>query len=131
MKGWKTRTFTEEICIHHRKIGTGKSTLLAMRFRFGKQDYYLGGHPLWEAFRSLYQMKTKPYILGGLFLFSGYLRAAFSSRACRVSSEGVDAQTKEPVLQQTGDLWVTDLLTFQILSASLMPAVYNVGAGTL
>ncbi len=25
MKGWKTRTFTEKICLHHRKMGTGNS----------------------------------------------------------------------------------------------------------
>ena len=72
MKGWKTRTFTERTFTHHRKMGTGMSTLLTSRFRFGKQDYYLGGHPLWEIFRSMYQMKKKPYILGGVFLLVGF-----------------------------------------------------------
>lgn len=95
MKGWKTRTFTEKICIHHRKVGTGKSTLLVSRFRFGKQDYYLGGHPLWEAFRSLYQMKTKPYILGGLFLFSGYLWAALSGVKRPIPRELVEFRRKD------------------------------------
>lgn len=42
MKGWRTRTFTEKTYSHHRNSGTGQSTLLASRFRFGKQDYYLG-----------------------------------------------------------------------------------------
>jgi poly-beta-1,6-N-acetyl-D-glucosamine synthase len=75
MKGWKTRTFTEKTFIHHRRMGTGMSTVLASRFRFGKQDYYLGGHPAWEVLRCLYQMKRKPFILGGLFLFCGYFWA--------------------------------------------------------
>lgn len=78
MIGWKTQTFTEKVCTHHRKIGTGGGTNLSARFRFGKQDYFLGGHPLWEIFRSIYQMKNRPYILGGLFLFSGYLCASLS-----------------------------------------------------
>jgi len=75
MKGWQTRTFPERICEHHRAIGTGQSTLLSSRFRFGIQDYYLGGHPVWEVFRSLYQMKSKPYVVGGLLLLSGYFWA--------------------------------------------------------
>jgi poly-beta-1,6-N-acetyl-D-glucosamine synthase len=72
MKGWETRTFTEKVCIHLRTIGTGKSTHLAAQFRFGKQDYYTGGHPLWEIFRAMYQMKNRPYILGGGLLLIGF-----------------------------------------------------------
>jgi hypothetical protein len=41
-------------------------------FNHGKKDYYLGGHPVWEMFRSIFQMKSRPYVLGGLFLFFGY-----------------------------------------------------------
>ena len=80
MRGWQTRTFTEKVFIHHRKMGTGMSSLLTSRFKFGKQDYYLGSHPLWEFFRCIYQMKSKPYILGGLWLFSGFVWATL----CRI-----------------------------------------------
>ena len=72
MKGWETRTFTEKPSIHHRKMGTGMSTSLASCFRVGRQDYYLGGHPLWEIFRSIYQMTKKPYIFGGMLLLFGF-----------------------------------------------------------
>ena len=72
MKGWKTRTFTEKTCLHHRKIGTGNSSALMTWFRQGGKDYFLGNHPLWEIFRTIYQMTKKPYILGGLLLFTGY-----------------------------------------------------------
>jgi poly-beta-1,6-N-acetyl-D-glucosamine synthase len=95
MKGWKTKTFIEKVCIHHRNIGTGKGALLTSRFRFGKQDYYLGGHPLWEVFRSLYQMKTKPYIFGGLFLFLGYFWAFLRKVERPVSRELIDFRQKE------------------------------------
>ncbi len=82
MKGWKTRTYTEKKCFHHRPMGTGGSNRLGARFKLGKEDYYLGGHPLWEFLRALRQLKFKPFILGGLFLYAGYLWA-FLSRVKR------------------------------------------------
>ena len=30
-------------------------------FRHGQKDYYLGGHPLWQVFRSAYQMTRPPF----------------------------------------------------------------------
>ena len=72
MKGWNTQTFTEKQFRHHRKMGTGNSSFLMSRFRHGQKDYYLGGHPLWELFRGLYQMTRKPYIIAGLYLLAGY-----------------------------------------------------------
>lgn len=73
MKGWKTRTFLEKTCIHHREIGTGNTNPLSARYHYGKKAFYLGGHPLWEILRSFYQMKQKPYIIGGLYFLSGYV----------------------------------------------------------
>ena len=95
MKGWKTRTFPERTFFHHRPMGTGTSTLLLSRFRFGKQDYYLGGHPLWEVFRGVYQMKNKPYIVGGLFLLSGYLWGVLSNVKRPIPDELVAFRQKE------------------------------------
>lgn len=72
MKGWKTRTFTERICQHHRPMGTASRGRLKAHFFLGRQDYYLGGHPLWQLFRGCYQMARKPYLVGGLMLIAGY-----------------------------------------------------------
>lgn len=105
MKGWRTRTFTEKVCIHNRAIGTGKSTPLVARFKFGKQDYYLGGHPLWQVFRSLYQMKAKPYILGGLFLFSGYIWAFLKRVERPISQELLTFRRKEQMQRLKRMLW--------------------------
>lgn len=76
MKGWQTRTFTEKTLQHHRVMGTGKANRIGARYNLGRQDYYLGNHPLWQVFRMLYQMKYRPYIIGGLALGAGYLAAA-------------------------------------------------------
>lgn len=72
MKGWQTRTFVEKTCEHHRPMGTGAGSRLGVYFRRGKKDYYLGGHPAWQLFRSVYQMTRSPYLVGGLSLLAGY-----------------------------------------------------------
>ena len=56
MKGWKTRTFVEKVCYHHRKIGTGNSSPLMARFHYGRKAYYVGGHPAWELMRGIFQL---------------------------------------------------------------------------
>jgi len=86
MKGWKTRTFPEKTCLHHRQIGTGSATQLRGIYRHGQKDYYLGGHPLWEVLRSAYQMTRRPYLVGGLCLLAGYV-SAFARRAKRPISD--------------------------------------------
>lgn len=72
MKGWQTRTFTEKSCEHHRPIGTSSAGPLQVAFRQGRKDYYLGGHPIWQVFRSLYQLSKPPYIVGGASVMAGY-----------------------------------------------------------
>lgn len=78
MKGWQTRTFTEKTCRHHRAIGTGNSDTMGAWFRQGKKDYFLGGHPAWQLFRMVYQMKNRPFVMGGLVLMLGYTWAGLS-----------------------------------------------------
>ena len=77
-KGWQTRTFEEKNCLHHRPMGTGGASVLGARFKLGKEDYYLGGHPVWAFFRAVFQAKEKPYVVGGLWLYAGYLFGAFT-----------------------------------------------------
>lgn len=72
MRGWRTRTFVDTCCRHHRRMGTAENGALTARFRQGRKDYQLGGHPVWEVFRGAYQMTSPPYVLGGLALTAGY-----------------------------------------------------------
>ena len=78
MRGWRTQTFTGKSLQHLRRMGTGNGSLLAGKLKLGREDYYVGGHPLWEVLRSVYQMKNKPYILGGACILIGYLASAAS-----------------------------------------------------
>lgn len=76
MKGWKTRTFLGKSIFHHRAMGAGRTNVFSARYSLGQQDYYLGNHPLWEFLRMFYQMKYRPYVLGALMLYAGYIVAA-------------------------------------------------------
>jgi biofilm PGA synthesis N-glycosyltransferase PgaC len=79
MIGWNTRSFREKSFLHHRVLGTAERGIVASNYAYGKKDYILGGHPLWQIFRCLYRSAKRPYIVGGGALLAGYT-AAFLSR---------------------------------------------------
>ncbi len=87
MKGWKTRSFQEKYFFHYRSLGTAERNRLGATFDYGKKDYYLGGHIVWELFRVMYRMIQKPYIAGGVALLSGYLWGGLTRMERPVSSE--------------------------------------------
>jgi glycosyltransferase involved in cell wall biosynthesis len=95
MKGWKTRTFLEKVLVHHREMGSAGQGPCGRWFRRGQEDYLMGGHPLWQLARSAYQMRSCPYVVGGLMLLLGYAHA-FGRRGRRpVSAELVQFHRKE------------------------------------
>jgi glycosyltransferase involved in cell wall biosynthesis len=76
MKGWKTRTFTEKSCYHHRAMGTAQHGRILAKFKDGAKDYAIGNHPAWELFRSAYQISRSPFVVGGIALGAGYVWSA-------------------------------------------------------
>lgn len=90
MKGWHTRTFTERVCYHHRPIGTGNNHALFVPFHYGRKAYYVGGHPLWALLRGIFQMRNRPWIVGG-FLFQLGFFWALITRTHRVVSPSLMA----------------------------------------
>jgi glycosyltransferase involved in cell wall biosynthesis len=95
MKGWTTRSFKEKHFFHYRSLGTAQSSPLASTFNYGKKDYYLGGHPLWEILRILYRMTKKPYILDGVSLMAGYVWAFLTRMERPVTKELMAFHRKE------------------------------------
>lgn len=87
MQGWKTRTFTERVCIHHRRMGTALQGSLKAKFKLGVKDHVVGNHPVWEIFRMAYQMKNRPYVFGGLALASGYAWSVIRGREAALSPQ--------------------------------------------
>jgi hypothetical protein len=76
MKGWRTRTFTDRFSVHHREMGTAEHSALMAEFQQGSKDYTLGGHPLWELFRTVHHMTRRPFFIGGLMMAVGYVWAS-------------------------------------------------------
>lgn len=72
MKGWKTHSFGERVFEHHRKIGTAEANVFISRYRYGRKDYFLGGHPAWELLRGAFHCTKPPCLIGGLCLLAGY-----------------------------------------------------------
>jgi hypothetical protein len=95
MKGWQTRTFPEKFCQHHREMGTAQRSVLMSRFKLGVKDYTVGNHPVWEVFRTIYQMKAAPVAVGGLALGVGYFWAWLRLVDRPVSQELVDFHRRE------------------------------------
>lgn len=85
MNGWKTRTFSERVCIHHRVMGTAQQGPIKSKFKMGVKDYSVGNHPLWQLSRAVYQMRNRPFLLGGLALGAGYFWSAVRRSEVRVT----------------------------------------------
>jgi glycosyltransferase involved in cell wall biosynthesis len=99
MRGWKTRTFTEKLCLHHRQLGTAQEKVLRARFNYGVKDYRIGNHALWQVLRTFYQMTQKPFVVGGVALAVGYCWAAICRYERPVSSEFMSFHRREQKLR--------------------------------
>ena len=95
MRGWKTETFTEKVCIHHRLMGSAKDGIVIATFKSGYGDYRMGVHPIWQVFRSLYQMSRRPFLLAGALLMAGYFWAMLKNADKPVSTEFILYRRKE------------------------------------
>jgi poly-beta-1,6-N-acetyl-D-glucosamine synthase len=71
-KGWETKTFVEKSFVHHRSQSAALHSGFRERLHAGHKDYLMGNHPIWEVFRSLYQMTHKPYFVGGFLVLAAY-----------------------------------------------------------
>ena len=102
MKGWTTRSFAEHVFHHHRKIGTAGGNELKARFHYGKKDYFLGGHPLWQVVRSAFQLTKRPFVIGGAALLAGYLWQGLSGLGRSVPADLMAFHQREQMQRLKG-----------------------------
>jgi len=95
MKGWETRSFAEKVSQHLKKTQSGKHSSLRKTFASGYHDYLMGSHPVWQVFRSIYQMKNRPFLIGGSALVAGYFWAMVTFAQRPVSRELVGFRRRE------------------------------------
>jgi glycosyltransferase involved in cell wall biosynthesis len=95
-KGWRTQSFIEKFTVHHRPMGSANNRKrIAANFNLGKRAYNVGFHPLWQVFRSIYQMSRKPYVAGGAALFVGYFWTMLQGKERLISKELVTFQHQD------------------------------------
>ncbi len=99
MMGWKTRSFREMCFYHHRVLGTAETGKIGKSFAYGKKDYYMGGHPVWETVRCSYQLLKKPYVIGGVMLFAGYFSALLNGEKRIVSEDLMRFHRREQMMK--------------------------------
>ncbi|MEL6496098.1 MAG: glycosyltransferase family A protein [Cyanobacteria bacterium J06623_7] len=81
MEGWRTRSIRHPHLnyIHKRLMGSSESGIIRGRMRWGKGQYFMGTHPLFILAITCYRMMERPFIIGGLMIFVGYVRAYLAS----------------------------------------------------
>ena len=83
-------------------MGSANDRAARINYRLGQKDYMLGRHPLWQLFRSIYQMRRPPVLVGGLMLFAGYLSLAFQRVKRVVPEDVVRFQRREQMTRLKG-----------------------------
>lgn len=76
MEGWRTRSFRDpELAIlDHRLMGSSEGNIMQGRIRWGWGQYFMGTHPLYLLFICMYRMIERPFIIGGILIFVGYMK---------------------------------------------------------
>ncbi|MGH1363400.1 MAG: glycosyltransferase [Calditrichia bacterium] len=77
--GWRTRSIRHNDLnfLHKRLMGSSHRSIYHGRMRWGRGQYFMGTHPLYLLAIGCYRMLERPYILGGLCIVGGYLKAMF------------------------------------------------------
>src|SRR5580704_1101878 len=123
MKGWKTRTFTEKSCLHHRTMGTAGRRLLKSRFKLGIKDYSVGNHPMWEFVRTARQMTLHPVLTGGLALAAGYLWGVVRQVPRPISPDLIAFHRREQLQRLKKFLGIGSTCSAEALPGSVKPQV--------
>lgn len=72
MHGWKTRTIPELKVVHFGPVGAAAGGPLKARFKWGRMNFDLGYHPLFELARLAYRVGERPYLLGSVAELLGF-----------------------------------------------------------
>jgi len=100
MRGWQTGHIPDLAVIHLRGMTTTEG-LVRDSLRIGSGEFYLGSHPLFVVARSVYQMTDPPYLIKGLSILLGYLRAMVE-RSNRIDEPELVEFVRQTQLQRLG-----------------------------
>lgn len=75
--------------VHLRIMGSSQDSVFVGRMRHGFGQYFMGTGIIYMLATSLYRMLHRPFVLGGLYMFWGYLKSMFAQ----------DHQLNDPALR--------------------------------
>jgi glycosyltransferase involved in cell wall biosynthesis len=80
MKGWiaSSRDEADLRLIHLRPMGSSQQNIWVGRIRWGRGKYFMGSRWYYVAASSFYRMFERPFVIGGIGIAYGYLKAAVS-----------------------------------------------------
>lgn len=82
MKGWKAMSLDKpELRMnHYRPQGSSQQSVWVGRKRWGRGKYFMGSSLSYVLAVSVYRMLERPFIVGGLGIFTGYIQAWFGEQ---------------------------------------------------
>ncbi len=77
MLGWQAASWDEPALrfLHLRPMGSSQQGIVTGRMRHGFGQYFMGTGPVYMLASSLYRMAFRPFVIGGVSMFLGYLQA--------------------------------------------------------
>jgi len=78
MHGYRTRSLPdpELRIVHLRLMGSSEGNIFHGRMRHGRGQWFMGSAWPYVLASSVFRFREKPYVIGGLLMFAGYLAAA-------------------------------------------------------
>jgi glycosyltransferase involved in cell wall biosynthesis len=80
MLGWTVRKFPDCKVFEHRRTGSAEASLLRSKVREGRRFYSLGYALLFYAIRCIYRSKDRPFIIGSIAAFYGFMESYLRRR---------------------------------------------------
>ena len=104
MYGWEVEKDDSLKVIHHRRQGTAKG-ILYTRYNYGRLEYGIGRHPLYECAKCINRMREKPYGLASLARLCGYIMASITREQPIFPKEVSNYLRQEDLKRLYGMLW--------------------------
>lgn len=103
MHGWEIEKDPGLEVLHHRRHGKAKGVLYT-KYNYGRLEYGIGRHPLYEWAKCINRLREKPYILASLARLCGYLTAGIT-RSAPVVPHDVAAYLRREDLDRLADMF--------------------------
>jgi glycosyltransferase involved in cell wall biosynthesis len=95
MHGWETRTLPELKVVHFGLVGAGAGGPIKTRIKWGRRNFNLGYHPLFQLARSVYRAQERPYVVAGLAELVGFAIGRIRDRKPSIDRGVVDYLRRE------------------------------------